>query len=224
MTSDDAALDRVVTHLTSFGVLRGGERVRLPEDEAREVATAAIEAVCSKGEMVPRLYVDRLLDEQREVALAMHRAYRPEVTAEIAVNLSEESDWNAIAEWCGGTISGSCDMSGEYISTLDIPGVGTAWMGAWIIQRHDRSFAIRIEVDGPSAESAAALAAAADAYASVWEQDACLAYDTLAQRAKECEEQGLPAGQVQALRHSASAAQLAIRKRGRLHELADTPV
>lgn len=111
-------------------------------------------------DMVTRAEAERMVAEQSEMDLAMHKAYRPEVVAEVAVHLSEETDWDAVAKWCGGTIRTGQEPSGEYVSDMHIPGVGTAWQGAWIVQRHDRTFAIRAEVEGPSAESVAALAAA----------------------------------------------------------------
>lgn len=93
--------------------------------------------------------------EQREVDLAMHHAYRPEVVAEVAVYLGDESDWEGIATWCAGTINSAPDgtPSGEYVSWIDIPDVGKAFDRTWIVQRHDRSFALRTEVEGPSEQS-----------------------------------------------------------------------
>ncbi|WP_372595533.1 hypothetical protein [Actinotalea sp.] len=93
------------------------------------------------------------VEEQRQVDLAMHEAYRPEVVAEIAVPLGEDADWERIAKWCGGTIESSADMSGEWSSAIRIPGVGDAWEGSWIVQRHDLTFAIRAVVEGPSVKS-----------------------------------------------------------------------
>ncbi|GEL47422.1 hypothetical protein CHO01_25380 [Cellulomonas hominis] len=111
--------------------------------------------------LVTRAEVERMLAEQSEMDRAMHEAYRPEVVAEVAVHLSEGADWDAVAKWCGGTICTGQEPSGEYVSDMHIPGVGTAWQGAWIVQRHDGTFAIRAEVAGPSEASVAALTAGA---------------------------------------------------------------
>lgn len=117
-------------------------------------------AAARAGEdMVTRAEAERMVARQREDDLAMHEAYRPEVVAEVAVHLCEEADWEAVAEWCSGTIATGQEPSGEYVSELHIPGVGTAWQGAWIVQRHDLSFDIRAEVAGPSEESVTALPA-----------------------------------------------------------------
>jgi hypothetical protein len=130
-----------------------------PSFGVREVH-AALAAARAGEDVVTRSEAERMVAEQRETDLAMHEAYRPEVVAEVAVHLSEDTDWEAVAAWCGGTIrTGSSTPSGEYESTIDIPGVGTTWQGAWIVQRHDLSFAIRAEVAGPSEESVMALAA-----------------------------------------------------------------
>lgn len=101
------------------------------------------------------------VEEQHQLDLALHQAYRPEVVAEVAVHLSDETDWEPIAKWCGGTISSRQDPSGEYTSTMSIPGVGDAWEGSWTVQRHDLSFGIRAAVEGPSAPTTGARALAA---------------------------------------------------------------
>ena len=109
------------------------------------------------------------LREKIAVDRAMFEAFRPEVVAEVAVLVCDEMDWQAVATWCGATISSSSDMSGEYHSTIDIPGVGSAREGQWIIQRHDGTFAIRATLEGPSAESVARLTAHP---APAWDEEA----------------------------------------------------
>lgn len=99
------------------------------------------------------------LREKIDVDRAMHEAFRPEVVAEVAVPVSDEMDWQAVADWCGGTIGSAQDPSGEYTSSIAIPGVGEAYQGMWIVQRHDLTFAIRATLEGPSAESVARLTA-----------------------------------------------------------------
>lgn len=89
---------------------------------------------------------------QDELDLAMHHAYRPEVVAEVAVELTEDADWERIAAWCGGTVDSGPDGtdSGEWTSWLTIPDVGVAARNQWITQRHDLTFAIRDIVAAPS--------------------------------------------------------------------------
>jgi len=112
------------------------------------------------GDPIPRAEVQRLIEaavaEQRDMDLAMHQAYRPEVVAEVAVHLDDEASWEAIAAWCGGTIHNTQDPSGEYTSVIEIPDVGVAWNGSWITQRLDGAFVIRAVVEGPTPETIAA--------------------------------------------------------------------
>jgi len=123
-------------------------------EQAYEIADRAEKAEAERDEA--RAEVARLR-EQIDVDRAMHEAYRPEVVAEVAVHLGDDTDWDAIAAWCGGTIGSTQDPSGEYTPGLTIPGVGEACEGMWIVQRHDLTFAIRAELTGPSAESVARL-------------------------------------------------------------------
>lgn len=111
-------------------------------------------------EHAPALVAEvRRLREKIDVDRAMHEAFRPEVVAEVAVLVCDEMDWQAVADWCGGTVGSTQDPSGEYTSYLTIPGVGPAFEGMWIVQRHDLTFAVRATLDGPSAESVARLTA-----------------------------------------------------------------
>ncbi|MFB7890322.1 hypothetical protein ACFCZ3_19950 [Cellulosimicrobium cellulans] len=96
---------------------------------------------------------DAVRQEQRELDLALHRAYRPEVVAEVAVALGDHSDWEQIAAWCGGKIVNEQDPSGEYASLIEIPGVGAAGEDSWIVQRLDGTFAIRATVVGPDGDT-----------------------------------------------------------------------
>lgn len=120
---------------------------------AHEHAPALVEEVERLRAEVARLR------EKIDVDRAMHEAFRPEVVAEVAVPVCDEMDWQAVADWCGGTIDSVQDPSGEYTSSIAIPGVGEAYQGMWIVQRHDLTFAIRATLEGPSAESVARLTA-----------------------------------------------------------------
>lgn len=90
--------------------------------------------------------------DEREIGHAMHLAYRPEVVAEVAVSVHEECDWDRIAAWCDGKADSGPDGtdSGEWHSWIDVPGVGPAFAGMWIVKRHDGTFALRYEVAEPS--------------------------------------------------------------------------
>lgn len=99
---------------------------------------------------VERILAARLA-ENTQYHLDMHRAYRPEVVAEIAVEVSEEMDWAAVAAWCGGRIETSEQGdSGEYGSSIVIPGCrDAAGVGSWITLDHAGRFRVRTEVMGP---------------------------------------------------------------------------
>jgi len=90
------------------------------------------------------------LREELENQRLMHKAYRPEVVAEIAVQLTEDADWQEIATWCGGTLRHSSDSSGEVTTYLDLPGVGSVCQGMWITLDHDGRFRARAEIAAPS--------------------------------------------------------------------------
>lgn len=101
--------------------------------------------------------------DQRAEDLALHLAFRPEVVAEVAVPLSDESDWEKIAAWCGGTIGSSeAGDSGEWDSWIAIPGADqVATSRSWIVKRHDGTFDVRLEVEEPSEKSLAQIKAEA---------------------------------------------------------------
>ncbi|WP_293785012.1 hypothetical protein [uncultured Aeromicrobium sp.] len=103
--------------------------------------------------------------EQREIDLAMHQAYRPEVVAEVAVYLGDDADWDGIARWCGGDIETGRDISDEYYSWIVIPGFGQVHQGQWLMKHHDGSWSVRTEVEGPSAQSLESIRAEAKAEA-----------------------------------------------------------
>ena len=128
-------------------------------EQAYEIADRAEKAEAEVAKLREKIDVDR----------AMHEAFRPEVVAEVAVLVCDEMDWQPVADWCGGTIGSTQDPSGEYTSSLTIPGVGSAGEGQWIVQRHDGTFAIRATLEGPSAESVARLTARP---APTWDEDA----------------------------------------------------
>ncbi len=93
--------------------------------------------------------IDRLLAQREEYHLAMHRAYRPEVVAAVAVHLGSHEDWQHLAEWCGGTIHNESDPSGEYSSFITLPNgeVGGDW--AWLVLNHEGEFHFHTEVEAP---------------------------------------------------------------------------
>lgn len=99
--------------------------------------------------------VRQIRDSGEEVGLAMHRAYRPEVVAETAVPLGEDSDWEQIAQWCGGTIGSAPDGtdSGEWTSWIALPNGESAFSGMWIIKALDGTFSTRYAVAEPDETS-----------------------------------------------------------------------
>jgi len=82
--------------------------------------------------------------------LDMAEAHQPEVAAAIAVNLSDDSDWDAVARWCGGTVSNTEGPDGETVSHVSIPGAGDAWNGSWIVQDLTGTFSVCTGIDGPT--------------------------------------------------------------------------
>lgn len=95
--------------------------------------------------------IQKVKDDTEEVSLAMHHAYRPEVVAEVSVPLGEESDWEQIAKWCGGTIGSGPDGtdSGEWTSWITLPSGEEAVSGMWITKGLDGQFHARHEVAEP---------------------------------------------------------------------------
>lgn len=93
----------------------------------------------------------KVRESAEEMGLALYRAYRPEVVAEVAVALGEDSDWEAIAKWCGGAIGSGPDGtdSGEWTSWIDLPNGESAVAGMWIIKTLGGTFSTRIEVAEP---------------------------------------------------------------------------
>lgn len=96
-------------------------------------------------------------EAQRVEDMHNHWVFRPEVVAEVAVQLDDEANWDEIAIWVDGEIITGQDPSGEYHSLIQIPDVGAAGEGDFIIKRHDGSFDIRQHVAAPSEDSLASL-------------------------------------------------------------------
>lgn len=104
---------------------------------------------------------DRVAELEAELAdvllqIEYHKAFRPEVVAEVAVELTEEADWDEVATWCGGGIQTFQDPSGEYTSYIIIPGSRTEsgraeWVpqGMWITLDHDGKFRVRHTIGQP---------------------------------------------------------------------------
>ena len=96
------------------------------------------------------------LREDLEMERLMHQAYRAEVVAEIAVQVTEDCDWDELAKWVGGSIGSAQEMSGEYRSWINVPANRThdgkpasAGCGEWITLGHDGKFRVRYAVDPP---------------------------------------------------------------------------
>lgn len=100
-------------------------------------------------------------EAQREDDIHLHYAFRPEVVAEVAVQLTGEADWEALAEMVDGWLNTGADLSGEYHSVIEVPGAGAAGEGEWIIKRHDGSWAVRHHIEEPSEDSIAIIKAQA---------------------------------------------------------------
>lgn len=115
----------------------GGDLIAGPEVGAEWLASLAEE-------------VRQMLAEQEEYHLAMHRAYRPEVVAEVAVHLGSHESWEDLAEWCGGRIVTSQDPSGEYVSDLVLPNGERGGDWAWLVLNHAGEFHFRAEVAEPT--------------------------------------------------------------------------
>lgn len=158
----------------AFGPLPEGTRYRLDGDDKERVA----DDVCGQKDFLlyiivawpdgstpvaPETEIDTLrrqvidLSDQLQMQAAYHKAYRPEVVAEIAVQLSEEADWQQIAAWCGGRLRHSSDPSGEWSAYIDIPAdrsatgrAECACQGMWITLGHDGKFRCRAEIDQPT--------------------------------------------------------------------------
>lgn len=95
--------------------------------------------------------IQAIRDNAEELGLHMHRAFRPEVVSEVSVPLTEESDWDAIAKWCNGTIRSAPDGtdSGEWTSWIDLPNGEAAFPGTHISKGFDGTFQVRTEVEAP---------------------------------------------------------------------------
>lgn len=93
--------------------------------------------------------VERIVKRRDQHHLDMHRAYRPEVVAEVAVHLGSHEDWEELTKWTGGRIETSQDPSGEYTSTLVLPNGEAGGDWAWVVLNHAGEFHIRAEVAAP---------------------------------------------------------------------------
>lgn len=108
----------------------------------------------SDPEMVSMADHQAALEREREHGLAMHRAFRPEVVAEIAVHLGSHENWDTIAQWCGGRIETTRDPSGEYSSYIRLPDGQTAFERSWLTLDHAGHFRVREVVEGPETKTA----------------------------------------------------------------------
>lgn len=95
--------------------------------------------------------IQKIRDNAETSGLALHYAYRPEITSEVSVPLGEDSDWDAIARWCGGTIDSGPDGtdSGEWTSWITLPNGDLASEGMWITKEIDGQFRTRVEIAEP---------------------------------------------------------------------------
>ena len=106
-------------------------------------------SLCSGGSKAANALtaIERLSAENERLRVE-HEAYRPEVAAEIAVQLTDDADWPEIARWCGGRLDGETLPSGDYSSWINVGGE-RAGEGAWITLGHDGVFRVRWSLDGP---------------------------------------------------------------------------
>lgn len=90
-------------------------------------------------------------NEAEESQLHLHHAYRPEITAQMAVPLWDEANWDTIASWCGGTVKTAPDGtdSGEWHSWIALPNGETAFANMWIVKGLDGAFTTRHHVGDP---------------------------------------------------------------------------
>lgn len=115
----------------------------LPQDE-----TDRIRALRRKRALAT---IQKVRDASEEMSLVMHHAWRPEVVAEVSVPLGEDSDWEQIAKWCGGTIGSGPDGSdsGEWTSWITLPNGEEVVSGMWITKGLDGTFHARREIAEP---------------------------------------------------------------------------
>ncbi|WP_159600247.1 hypothetical protein [Agromyces humi] len=128
--------------------------------DARGVLREMVRGVAGGGTTIENGFtlVDRAIATIEEFHISMFDAFRPEAVAEIAVLLSEDADWEQIAEWCGGHIHTAQDPSGEYISTIVLPNGEHAAENSWITLDHEGRFRVRWEVRQPETTPASRLA------------------------------------------------------------------
>lgn len=110
-------------------------------------------------------------DDASESSLALHYAYRPEITAEVSVPLGEDFNWKQIAKWCGGTVHSGPDGtdSGEWTSWIALPSGEMVTSSMWITKGIDGQFRARHEVAEPDETTLL------QAEASGWERGASTA-------------------------------------------------
>ena len=146
-----ALLDLVESLTTEPNQVESSDRMT-PAEQRDVRAAFERDKWAGKWDSLPTA-IDRLLGDRAALHLAMHHAYRPEVVAEIAVNLSDHDSWDHLAAWCGGRIDTSQDPSGEHHSVLVLPNGDVGGEGSWLVLTHDGEFRIRYEVAAPTITS-----------------------------------------------------------------------
>lgn len=69
-----------------------------------------------------------------------------EIVPAVAVQLTDEADWEQLAALCGGELQTGSDPSGEYVTTLTIPGCpNAAGEYDWLVQHQDGSWSVHSE-------------------------------------------------------------------------------
>lgn len=113
-----------------------------PEEAQRELQRRHLAATAG---------IQAIRDDAEDSSMAMHRAYRPEITSTVAVPLSEEGDWEPISKWCSGMIQSASDGtdSGEWTSWIELGNGECVSAGMWIIRDLDGTFHAAHEVAEP---------------------------------------------------------------------------
>lgn len=128
----------------------GRDRTACPLSHARRIYIGAAGGPQGVAGREFDAMISAVRDEEREIALALLSSYRPEVVSEVAVELSEESDWDTIATWCGGEIVNTGHPSGDVTSSIVLPDGSVAGDRQWITLGLDGAFRVRDEIQAPT--------------------------------------------------------------------------
>lgn len=105
-------------------------RATLSERGTTDIDAATIRKVLDAAEP----HIALRVNEEYTVQRALWHTSQPEVTCEVAMILSEDADWEAVAAWCGGKVCSGPDGtdSGEWIGWVELPDGQTVGEGGWI--------------------------------------------------------------------------------------------